>query len=229
MGLTVFGYINRRNYVMGNIKNYSRLLLTAVFFFSIISIGNQTSASEEKSKKKDESKKIEITVNGKLFIRYNDNQEWKKLIDTPGSTSVSPGAILKLETSSDFSDVVLANYLTELNKENLQALDMKQNVFITDNAINNINKLQHIRCLTLPPRITDSGFNQLALKSLTFITFFNSQVTDSGLLHLLSFKKLDSVSLHFCRNITDKGLSNLAKINKLLHLDIMQCAKITRL
>jgi len=103
-------------------------------------------------------------------------------------------------------------------------LGLSLNNQITDAALKEVVKLQHLTSLDLTgcKQITDVGLKGLAqAQKLTSLNLGGCmQITDAGLKEVAKLLKLTSLNLAGCIQITDLGLKDIAKLQKLTSLNL---------
>lgn len=108
----------------------------------------------------------------------------------------------------------------------LQHLELYMCHDITDDGMDVLNSLSHLRSLIL----SESGITDASLSKLTNIQkldLFQSDITDDGLLILSRMTTLYALNISYCENITDTGLQHLTALHQLNSLDISLCDNIT--
>lgn len=77
-------------------------------------------------------------------------------------------------------------------------------------------------------KVTGDGLELLRpLKWLTGLNLSSCALTDTGLVHLTAFTRLEHLNLSYCNRLTDLALKTIQRLNNLTFLDLQGCVKIT--
>ncbi len=148
-----------------------------------------------------------LTQKTEIPSNYKTTTSEISLPRLPSSLNVEICSFLRYK---DVVNVNLSSRLLSLIKPNNIILDFHAS-YITDDelyfVISKCNKMHN------NPKIS--------------INLRNCPITDVGLAHLASLKKLTEVDLGWCKQITDKGLEYLTPLKQLTKLDLQGCKKVT--